>query len=288
MELTPELKKILVEGLQQHDFTKDISLVLPGEGDAARKKLLKFSSPLVSRIKDYMKNNLADLGIKRHMDNFSPDHPVNFLMDVDARYIASESAKILSDEEQTAAAVEKYFDMFGPLLETAVPAYCRDKGKSQDELTDEDIRIIMDRVTSVVNEELTSVLMQGQQLPELYEISHGMQTHEDFPEKFNMDAINFHNQWMHCKTQVGALLEYDDENTAGPSHNDDPVGQMMYGEFCAMLNDRDLTILRMREDGYTLAEIAEKLGYNTHSAVLKRLRSMQERWSEYMDEIKPE
>ncbi len=55
-----------------------------------------------------------------------------------------------------------------------------------------------------------------------------------------------------------------------------------------MLNDRDLTILRMRKDGYTLAEIAEKLGYKTHSAVLKRLRSMQERWSEYMDEIKPE
>ena len=37
----------------------------------------------------------------------------------------------------------------------------------------------------------------------------------------------------------------------------------------------------MREKGYTHAEIAEHLGYKTHSAVTKRLKAMQEKHDEF-------
>ena len=40
-------------------------------------------------------------------------------------------------------------------------------------------------------------------------------------------------------------------------------------------------------DDRTYAQIAEKLGYKNHSAVLKRVRKIAERWTEYMNEIKP-
>ncbi len=37
----------------------------------------------------------------------------------------------------------------------------------------------------------------------------------------------------------------------------------------------------MREKGYTHAEIAQRLGYKTHSAVTKRLKAMREKYDEF-------
>lgn len=40
------------------------------------------------------------------------------------------------------------------------------------------------------------------------------------------------------------------------------------------LSKKDMQILEMRMEGVTLEEIAEKLGYKTHSAVHKRIRKI--------------
>jgi len=51
--------------------------------------------------------------------------------------------------------------------------------------------------------------------------------------------------------------------------------------FKSMLSERDLKILELREDGYIFEEIAEKLGYKTHSAVVKRMQAIKEVFLEY-------
>ena len=287
MELTKEQLEILVDGFRQHDLTKEVALpaekVLSGE-------LKPMYSPLEKRIMEYMKSNFPELGIKRHMENFSVNHPVNMMMGIDARYIANETTAIYEDEERRNAAVEQFMDLFSPLFDTATKSFCKAKGKNPLTLKDEDIQRITDRVITVVNEELTSVLMQGQQFTALNEISHEIPAHADFRSSHNVDAINFYNQWTHCKTAVGTMLSLDDEDNPidEPPSDDDPVFTVICKAFCETLDDTDATIFRMREDGYTQKEIASYLRYKNHTAVTKRLQSIKKRWDEFMSEHEPQ
>lgn len=300
MKFTPEQLEILVKGFQEHDFTQEVHLhggvwnskTKEEEDDQERQY-----NPLENRVRSYMKRNLPALGFKRNMNNFTDKHPVNLLMSADAQYISNEAIKIFDDAEQTDAAIEQYFELFAPLIESAGESYCAAKGKTEEELDDSDIQRIMDRVMAVVNEVLMNTVMQGQQFPAINDIAHSSLTHEDFGSKFNFDSINFHEQWTRCDTEVQEMLSLDTELekeaedpdaplTIEPGHEVDFVGQALINSFCKTLNDIDVTLFRMRMDGRTHAQIAEKLGYKNHSAVLKRVKKIAERWTEFMNEIK--
>ena len=70
------------------------------------------------------------------------------------------------------------------------------------------------------------------------------------------------------------------------------VGEMQMEQFKAGLTERDKIILQMRAEKYTLQEIADKVGYQTPSAVKKRLEQItgsyenfiQEEYSTFLDE----
>ena len=50
------------------------------------------------------------------------------------------------------------------------------------------------------------------------------------------------------------------------------LSELQIAEFAARLSGRDKKILKMKMEGHTAQEIAEAVGYQTHSAVLKRIR----------------
>lgn len=52
--------------------------------------------------------------------------------------------------------------------------------------------------------------------------------------------------------------------------------------FLATLSEADRILFTLREEGKTQKEIADQLGYKTHSAVSKRLQTMRGRFEEYM------
>lgn len=282
MELSQEQLNLLIEGFRRHDLTETVSLPMEEFFDGQQ---LRIYTPLEKRVLGYMKSNLTALGINRYMDNFSIHHPVNMMMGADAIYIANEATALAEDEARTAHAVRRYMDWFAPLIETAMESYCETKGKIADDLDEEDLRYIADRVTTVINEELMSVVMQGQQFSALYDTAHELQTHDDFLNKRNFDSKNFYNQWTHCKTDVGAMLALDDDENriTLPSCDDDPVFLMMCKTFCETLDDVDMTIFHMRLQGYTHDEIAVKLGYKNHSAVTKRIQTIRNHWDEFMN-----
>ena len=296
MNLTPEQLEMLVKGFQKHDFTQEV--YLPGGMENPEDEPERKHNPLENRVRSYMKRNLLALGFTRNINNFTEQHPANLLISADAQYISDNAVKILEDAEQTEAAIDQYMELFAPIIEYTAKSYCNAKGKTLDELDDSDVWRIMDRVTTVSNIELMNVVMQGQQFSAINEIAHYNLTHEDFGNKFNFDSINFHEQWTRCDTLVqemlslDAELEKEAENPDAPvtieqGHEVDYVGQVLINSFCETLNDIDATIFRMRMDDRTYAQIAEKLGYKNHSAVLKRVRKIAERWTEYMNEIKP-
>lgn len=287
MKLTPEQLAKLVEGLQTHDFTQDV--YLPGGMENPEDEPERKYNPLESHVRSYMKQNLPDLGFTRNMDNFSEEHPVNVLISADARYIADEAMKILEDEKETEAALDEFFEKFDPLITHATASYCQAYGKTVDELDKDDSVHIIDHVTSTVNPELINTLMQGQQFPTLNNVAHKHLTHEDFGAKRNFDATNFYKQWTRCDTIVQEMLSLDDETLdIRTSIEPDLISQILFDDFCKTLNNVDSTIFRMRLDNHTYTQIAEALGYKNHSAVLKRVKKIKDRWTEFTSEIKPQ
>jgi len=300
MELTPEQLEVLIKGFQEHDFTPGVHL-FGGIWNAEKKReeddQPREYNPLENTVRSYMKRNLPALGFKRNMNNFTDKHPVNLLITADAQYISDEAMAIMEDDEQCAKAVDEFCERFEPVLDFALRFYCEAKGKTEDELTEDDFGCILNRAANTINEELMNVVMQAQQFPAINTTAHKNLTHEDFGDKFNFDSINFHDQWTRCNTQVQEMLSLDAElekeaedpdalSTIEPGHEVDFVSQTLINTFCETLNDIDTTIFRMRMDGYTHVQIAERLGYKHHSTVLKRVKKIAARWTEYMNETK--
>lgn len=277
---TDEQLEILRKGFQEHDFTQDVPLSLSYE-DMTPKQAAAFVA-LKTRIMDYAKANLPALDIKRKVGNFSGDFPVNLLLEADSTYIAAEAVNILGDAQRTQDAINQFFDMFGGLVDQEIFVYCTRKNKMPDELTDADEQRIMERVTQVVNETLLETVMQGQQFPEINEIAHKFQTHEDFGDKRNVDAINFHNKWTHAKTKIGEMLSLEGLDESVPaSGNNDAEYNLLRDSFCSTLDDTDSAIFYLIEDGKTQREIAAELGYKTPSAVSKHVRAIQKKYEEF-------
>ena len=277
---TDEQLEILRKGFQEHDFTQAVPLNMSYE-DMTPKQAAAFVA-LKKRIMDYAKANLPALDIKRKIGNFSGDFPVNLLLEADSTYIAAEAVNILGDARRTQDAINQFFDMFGGVVDEAILVYCTRKNKTPDELTDADEQRIMERVTQVVNETLLETVMQGQQFPEINEVAHQFQTHEDFGDKRNVDAINFHNQWTHAKTKIGEMLSLEGlDESISASDNVDAEYALLRDSFCSTLDDTDSAIFYLIEDGKTQREIAAELGYKTPSAVSKHVRAIQKKYEEF-------
>lgn len=62
------------------------------------------------------------------------------------------------------------------------------------------------------------------------------------------------------------------------------IDRMVYGDFLALLNERDREIVVLLRSGVTkLTEIAELMGYRNHSAISKRLTRIREHAARIFD-----
>lgn len=151
-------------------------------------------------------------------------------------------------------------------------------------------------------EEMINALMMAQKTPEIFAALHKGDTkltvHEDFNDSVceNHDKINFLKRWTHSDTQLGAALSLEEvmesdrdavENAAdffSPAESTEEAYAELRNGFLATLPEDDRAIFIMRENGKTQKEIAETLGYKTHSAVTKRLQAMREQFEMYIKE----
>jgi DNA-directed RNA polymerase specialized sigma24 family protein len=67
-------------------------------------------------------------------------------------------------------------------------------------------------------------------------------------------------------------------------HDDLVCSKIDTEKFYLNLKPFEREILELRIKGYTYQEIAEKAGYKTHSAVLKRINRIAEQYLDYTDE----
>ena len=120
-----------------------------------------------------------------------------------------------------------------------------------------------------------------------------MPCHEDFEQVRSNVRTDFLREWYHTRSkkvqEVSLEQTFGDENY-GPmffipdasTHVEEHVISKVFLEsFLETLSEQDRRLLELRWQGYTWTEIAQRLGYASHSGVLKRVNSILKRYYEY-------
>lgn len=118
---------------------------------------------------------------------------------------------------------------------------------------------------------------------------------EDFEKWDTHVRKDFLRKWYHTRSKrvrtvsLEACMEDKDSKIHSlPAPEGDVAEQAaekdFYNRFKAALPERDRTILELRGEGYGYQEIADKLGYKTHSAVIKRMEAIKKRFVRYENE----
>lgn len=118
---------------------------------------------------------------------------------------------------------------------------------------------------------------------------------EDFEKWDTHVRKDFLRKWYHTRSKrvrtvsLEACMEDKDNKIHFlPAPEGDVAEKAAEKDFCnrfkAVLPERDRTILQLRVEGYGYQEIADKLGYKTHSAVIKRMEAIKKRFVRYENE----
>lgn len=291
IKFTPEQLNELQSFFQQNDFTSNMALEREHNSEGEQAKIYVRTKKIFG---EYWLSNLRKLGVKRKMKNFSKDHPVNFLENADADYFSEQISEIYADPDKLSEYIDRFFEMYEEPVILGLDCYAKSVGKEVDDLTDEEIHTVVEKVAGVIDETLIETVMQGQQVPQIFGISRKVPQHEDFTEKLSQDKINFYNKWTHANTKLGAPLLFselsEDEATniegAKMFFANNPEEERRYiflrDEFAKTLNSTDREIYYLLEKGITQKEIAKRLGYKTHSAVSKRMKIMNKDFKKFL------
>lgn len=291
LNLTPEQLAEVKAFFQQNDFTASMAVERKYNMIGDKAKVFARTKKIFG---EYWLGNLRKLGVKRKIKNFSKDHPVNFLENADADYFSEQISEIYTDPDKLNEYVDRFFEMYEQPVMLGLECYAKSVGKEIDDLTDEEIHTVVEKVAGVIDETLIETVMQGQQIPAIFGISRKVPQHEDFTEKLSQDKINFYNKWTHAKTKLGAPLLFselsEDESTgiegARNFFDNNPAEEQRYKflreEFAKNLNSTDREIYYLAEQGYRQKEIAKRLGYKTHSAVSKRMKIMNKDFKKFL------
>lgn len=145
----------------------------------------------------------------------------------------------------------------------------------------EDVRGVMKQVVEQAIEE------QG--WGPVLEVVREIPCDEDF-EKWDTNVRrDFLRKWYHSRSKrvqtVSLEVCMEDEGSSIhslPAPEGDFTERVEAEDFCqrfkATLSEKDMAILELRVEGYTYEEIADRLGYKTHSGVIKRMEAVKKRF----------
>ena len=123
-------------------------------------------------------------------------------------------------------------------------------------------------------------------------------TLEDYSEYYSRVKKAFEAKWYHSRTKVGKgmlsleqLMEPEDEYAslkdvpaAYDDFSKDLTDRVWSDTFLNTLADRDREILKLKLEGYNDQKIADRVGFKTHSAVVKRLKKVREALDRFIED----
>ena len=288
---TPNIDE-LKENFRKHDFTAKASAYEPNFKTEQEKTTYDLALNIFRQI--WLVQQKA-MGGSASAKNFSADDPIFMLERTDEKFVASATSAIMTNAEIVEHVINTFSEVFKDKIECITELYAIILGKTRKCLDEnEEVQAFQIFVNMFVDGNV-KLLMQAQSIPEIISVVDEHRTHEDFKPHTvaNYDRINFERKWYHTRTKIGSPLSLEvlaeGENAEEPLVTADVAEtelKTLIKEFLLTRDKIDRKIYRMREKGMTHKDIADALGYKTHSAVTKRLEKMKNELKLYLTEHK--
>lgn len=139
-------------------------------------------------------------------------------------------------------------------------------------------------------------LMNTVDYDNLVQVCREFGTPEDFSDiKTNYPRNEFEEKYNHTKAKtkvtfstLAAHYAMDIKRINGYSPEELAVRSALVADFYAELDEIDLAILKLKIEGKTLEEIADILGFKTHSAIQKRMKRIQQQYLDFDPDFRKE
>ena len=294
----------LQEYFQAHDFSTQTSGYKPQKATDEQNQMYLRAKRIFLTFWEQQMKNLCNKG---SLKNYSSDSPIRCLEESEENLVAGTVMELLAREEHCIVLVDHILTRMQEPINAEAEKYAQANSKTLQELTEEDYQQILDAFADEFLFRMMKLLLQVQNVPEIFQFSSRNGAHEDFDRNIlkNYDKIDFLRRWYHMRTEVGAPLSLTPEikeNTPSSSgqpavesielglifaDTNEEIAQNLLNAFVDLLdNDVDRQIVYMRADGKTQAEIAKELGYASHSPVVKRLQRLKQQFLMFMAQIK--
>jgi len=235
---------------------------------------------------------------KGSLINYTSNGPVRCLEEANENLVAGAVMEILTDETLCERIIDSMLTTLEGDITAALEKYAKAHNKTVEELTEAEFALVFDQFADLFLSVMMNKLMQVESVPDILGASKEIGAHEDFATtaNTNFDKVDFNRQWDHTRSRVGEMESLDQiekaEHTASDSatefSDEDPQAHLemveTIKEFYEFLGDEtDVKIFKLKANGYTQKQIAELLGFKTHSAVGKRLKKIEEKRTAYFN-----
>jgi len=274
---------------RNHDFSMQRSKYNPGNAtDTQNRIYIKAKKHFLSAWNKQMKV----LTGKGSLINFTSDAPVRRHEEANEKLVAGTVLEILTNETLCESIIDSMLTALEGDIDAELEKYAKTHNKAVEDMTDAEFALVFDQFADLFLGVMMNKLMQTESVPEVMSLSKELGTHEDFAWTAgnNYDKIDFNRQWNHTRTKTGAMesldrmreFEHNEPESAAEFSYDDPQAHLDMIEtikaFYDFLGDEtDVKIFKLTANGYTQKQIAERLGFKTHSAVGKRLMKIEEK-----------
>ena len=282
---------ITIEDMKEQFRLNDFSAMSSGynkgkESDAHNTLFNK----IVAHFKKAWRGQLHEMTGK-YLSVFSASSPIGCMEKSESELVAGTLVHIIDDETK----LDQLFDIGLTVLRKPIEAelekLAQEQEKTAEELTEEEFKAVLDQLADKFLNKMMRLLLETQEVDKWLSFTNEMPAEEDFNKqlKENLDYVDFRRQWYHLQTKIGAMLSLEDvpENAYAdpdllyvipdPKQRaiDDEKFDLLVQQFCEYLNDDvDSQIVYMTMEGLTQKQMAERLGFRTHSAVSKRLKKL--------------
>lgn len=278
-----------------HDFSTQVSKYDPMTASEEQNRVyIKAKKYFLSSWNKQMKL----LTSKGSLINFTSNAPVRCLEEANENLVAGTVMEILTDETLCERIIDSMLTALEGDITAELEKYAKAHNKTVEELTEGEFALVFDQFADLFLSVMMNKLMQVESVPDILGVSKEIGAHEDFANtaNTNYDKIDFKRQWSHTRSRVGEMESLDQiekaEHTAPDSatefSDEDPQEHLemveTIKEFYEFLGDEtDVKIFKLKANGYTQKQIAERLGFKTHSAVGKRLKKIEEKQKAFLE-----
>lgn len=269
---------------QQNDFSSQTSGYDIDKADANESRVYV---KVRKQFRAAWEKQLKTLANRSSMRNFSSAAPVVCLERAEEKLVTGSVMEILTTDGLAEKIIGSVIDNSETEIIKECEKYAEENNKAVDDLDDNDMEIIVDRFSDVFLGKIMNIFMQTQSVPEIMSAQLKNGALEDFNYNINknFDRTNFERKWNALESKVGTVLslerlEADGFQFAAPDVFDTVSEQLLESLYLERLDEVQKEIYYLRMNGFTQKDIAERLGYKSHSAVTKQMQKMREKFTE--------